>query len=212
MTLSKNQISDLNDAIHGYSFPCVYYDFLKDYSVIESDMQSVEKFIRNDLTSGDPDLVKNGLSNVLYWGLIFREQVTQGQLYDAALLFADIRGDGLMEIKRIGLPQFSGMSFVSKVRMFLDPAYYPVLDQQILKMNDISVQTVLKNIAFGEKETQLRISGNNVRVYADWCKKCLAISGLYFDDKYRAVDIERGFFELIQTGRIELAAEILSKA
>lgn len=223
MTLSREQISDINDAINGYSFPCVCYDFLSDCPITQSNMKSVEKFIRNNLTSGNADLVKNGLSNVLYWGFakvgyrnkrvgIFRNQVTHRQLHDATLLFADIRGDGLKKIKRIGLPQFSGMSFISKVRMFLDPINYVILDQQILKMNDVPAQMVLKDIAFGKKETQLRISENNVRVYIDWCKKCFDISDSYFDGKYRAVDIERGFFTLIQSGRVELAAEILSKA
>ena len=185
-------------------------------------MKSVEKFIRNNLTSGNVYLVKNGLSNVIYWGFakvgyrnkrvgIFRNQVTHRQLHDATLLFADIRGDGLKKIKRIGFPQFSGMSFISKVRMFLDPINYVILDQQILKMNDVPAQMVLKDIAFGKKETQLRISENNVRVYIDWCKKCVDISDSYFDGKYRAVDIERGFFTLIQSGWVELAAEILSK-
>jgi hypothetical protein len=34
----------------------------------------------------------------------------------------------------------------------------------------------------------------------------------YFDGLFRAVDIERGFFQLVQTGNIRAAAEILQHA
>jgi hypothetical protein len=186
-------------------------------------MIQVEKLIRDDLLSRELEHVKNGLSNVLYWGYaqigyrdrrvtIFRDQVTKRQLYDAARLFPDIIGDGLEEIKKLGLPQFSGMSFISKVRMFLDPIRYVILDKQILEMNKTSFVTLLKSISFGPKETQIRISQNNCRVYQSWCEKCVTISDNYFKGKYRAVDVERGFFTLIQKGQANTAAEILSIA
>lgn len=223
MTLSKEHLNILSDAIKGYSFPHVYFDFLRNCPLQKPDMLSVEDRIRDDLLSGNPDLVKNGLSNVLYWGFaqvgyrdrrveLFRTQITQGQLYDAAQLFSDMHDDGLREIKQIGLPQFSGMSFISKVRMFLDPDNYVVLDQQILKMNTYPRETLLKNIAFGPKETQIRISENNCQVYLDWCKKCRDISIIFYKGEHRAVEIERGFFTLIQRGQGEIATEILSRA
>ena len=184
-------------------------------------MRSIEKVIESDLSSGESELVKNGLSNVLYWGFAqigyrdtrvkrFRNDVTQDKLNDATSLFNEIQGDCLLEIKRIGLPQFSGMSFISKVRMFLDPESYVILDQQILKINDVANNTVLTPISFGENETQIRISQNNVQVYEAWCNTCQSIAHSHFAAKYRAVDIERGFFTLIQNGRTELAANILS--
>lgn len=223
MTLSRNQIDTLEKAIKAYDFPCVCYDFLNDCPAPQPNMRLVEEFIRNDLISGNPELVKNGLSNVIYWGFAkigyrdrrvetFRNQVTKRQLYDAAIFFKDNHGVGLIEIKKIGLPQFSGMSFISKIRMFLDPNNYVILDKQILKMNETPFQTLLKDIAIGNKETQIRISKNNVRVYLNWCNKCSEISNSYFKGKYRAVDLERGFFTLIQNGQVEFAAEILSKA
>ena len=223
MPLSRDQLNILSEAIREYTFPCVYYDFLNDCPSPQPNMRLVEGLIRDDLISGDLDLVKNGLSNVLYWGFaqvgyrdqrvtLFRRQITRGQLHDATQFFCDIHGDGLREIKRIGLSQFSGMSFISKVRMFLDPNNYVILDQQILKMNTAPVTTLLKDIAFGNRETQIRISENNCRVYLSWCKKCVDISTSYYEGKYRAVDIERGFFTLIQKGQVKLAAEILSKA
>jgi len=223
MTISNKHLNILSEAISSYSFPFAYYDFINDRPSFQQTMILVEKLIRDDLVSGDLELVKNGLSNVLYWGFaqvgyrdqrvsIFRNQVSKGQLYDAAKLFPNINGDGLHEIKKLRLPQFSGMSFISKVRMFLDPIQYVILDKQILEMNKTSFVTILKAISFGPNETQIRISDNNCSVYLSWCKKCVTISKIYFDSKYRAVDVERGFFTLIQNKRANNAAEILSLA
>ena len=223
IALAQNHIDSLEKAISYYSFPTVCYDFKNGVLAPQPDMRSVEEYIGNDLRSGDLELVKNGLSNVLFWGYAqigyrdkrvtkFRNEVTVGKLHDAARLFSEIQGDGLLEIKRLGLPQFSGMSFISKVRMFLNPGSYVILDRQILKMNDFTSNTVLSQISFGEKETQIRISKKNVGVYIKWCRKCRSTAELFYEGRYRAVDIERGFFTLIQDGRVELAANILSAA
>ena len=110
------------------------------------------------------------------------------------------------------MPQFSGMSFISKVRMFLAPTSYVILDQQLLKINNEPFETLLNKIKFGKKETQIRISKDNITVYKKWCDKCIEISNTIFNGIYRAVDIERGFFTLIQNDNATLAAKILSKA
>jgi nucleoside 2-deoxyribosyltransferase len=221
--LSKDEIATLQNAIEHYDFPCVYYDFFKNCAVNGSTMHEVEEFIRNDLTSKIPDLVKNGLSNVLYWGFakagfrdtrvsIFRNNVTQEQLKKSAILFSNIHGDCLKQIKDIDLPQFSQMSFVSKIRMFIDPDQYVVLDRVILRMRKEPFPTILNGISFGDKEIAIRISNNNIQVYRNWCRKCSEISQVYYGGKYRPVDIERGFFSLIRKGQVNLAARILSKA
>ena len=36
------------------------------------------------------------------------------------------------------------------------------------------------------------------------------ISDVYFDARFRAVDVERGFFQLIQDGSVTAAAQILN--
>jgi hypothetical protein len=223
MTLSSKHLNILSEAIEGYTFPCAYYDFINGRPSLHQNMFLVEKLIRDDLVSGEIELVKNGLSNVLYWGFaqvgyrdkrvsIFRDQVSKGQLYDASKLFPNINGDGLQEIKKLRLPQFSGMSFISKVRMFLDPTRYVILDKKILEMYKTPSVTLLKAISFGPKETQIRISDNNCRVYLSWCAKCVTISNIYYEGKYRAVDVERGFFTLVQKKHADTAAEILSLA
>ncbi len=112
----------------------------------------------------------------------------------------------------MGLPQFSGMSFITKIRMFLDPHNYVILDQQILKMKNYRIPTLLNEIAFGENETQIRISQKNIMVYNSWCGKCTDISDSYYEGRYRAADVERGFFNLIQKQKTRLATSILSSA
>ena len=223
MPLTENQIGILRNAITAYNFPCVYYDFENGCEVSHLTMSPVEEALKNDLISRNSYNVKNGLSNVLYWGFAqvgyrdtrvktFRSKVRDGQLHDASILFKDQENIDLMKIKNINMPQFSGMSFISKVAMFLNPKKYVILDKQILKMNQIPLPTLLNEIAFGDRETRIRISRNNIRIYLRWCLGCSRISQDYFDNIYRAVDIERGFFTLIQNGNVNQAAKILSNA
>ena len=223
MPLTETQIGILRNAITAYNFPCVYYDFENSCEVSRSIMSPVEEAIKNDLISGNNYNVKNGLSNVLYWGFAqvgyrdtrvntFRSKVRDDQLHDSAILFQNQENIDLMKIKNINMPQFSGMSFISKVAMFLNPEKYVILDKQILKMNQTPLPTLFNEIAFGERETRIRISINNGRIYLKWCLECSRISQDYFDSLYRAVDIERGFFTLIQNCNVEQAAKILSNA
>lgn len=223
MPLTENQIEILLNAILAYNFPCVYYDFEDGYEVSHPSMPPVEEAIKKDLISGNNYNIKNGLSNVLYWGFAqvgyrdtrvntFRNEVRTEQLHKAAILFQDQENIDLMEIKNINLPQYSGMSFVSKVAMFLNPDRYVILDKQILKMNRTPLPTLLNEISFGKSETRIRISKNNIRVYLKWCQKCSEISQIYFNGLYRAVDIERGFFTLIKNDNVNQAGEILSHA
>ncbi len=223
MKLLQDDISELKNAIDSYDFPCVCYDFLNNRRIVHNNMLPVEEFIKSDFISADPELVKNGLSNVLYWGYNnigyrdtrvnrFRNEVTEEKLLIAAQLFSNILGNCLRKIKEIQLPEFSGMSFITKVRMFLNPVDYVILDKQILTIRDTQYPTLLNDINLGNNATQIGITINNVEVYVRWCDKCREISQLYYNDEYRAVDIERGFFTLVQRGNVDLAAEILSMA
>ena len=57
----------------------------------------------------------------------------------------------------------------------------------------------IAQLIFGENETQIRITSHNEAVYDGWRNECAAINQIYFQDMYRVVDIERGFFSLIQS-------------
>ncbi len=223
MPLTCEQKNILHQAIEAYNFPYVYFDFEKNQEVICRSMIQVEEYIRSCLISEDILKVKDGLSNVLFWGYAqiaygnirvkkFREDINEGQLLEASSLFKNQNNIDLLKIKKLNMPQFSGMSFISKIAMFLNPERYVVLDKQITKMNNTTFPTLLNNLKLSKNETQIRVSKKNVEVYTNWCLKCIEISKVYFKGSYRAVDIERGFFTLIKNNNIQQAAKILSNA
>ena len=215
----------LNDAIRAYDFPCVTYDFAAAREIVHPSMREVEHAIRAGLLADDIEAVRDGLSNVLYWGHAtadyrdyrvsrFRRKVTRRGLAEALGLFRSLSGPGLREIKRLGLPEFSGMSFVSKARMFLDPLNYVVLDMKLAEnlsggasphlFDDLSLRP--------GKDTTIRITAHNERVYERWSRLCRRIAAAYFPaDALRAADIERGLFHLVNT-HPRLGAQILANA
>ena len=182
-------------------------------------MEDVERQIRRQLLSGRADDVKDGLSSVLFWGYArtgyrdvrvrrFRESVSSEQLLHASRLFRDLTGPGLRRIAALELPEFSGMSFVSKVRMFLDPVYYTVLDNRLLSLRAHCRGSTLAQFAKSKKETLIRISKPNEDCYARWCEKCHRLSIQCWGEAGRAVDVERAVFGLIDGGNVEAAARI----
>jgi hypothetical protein len=166
------------------------------------------------------EAIKDGLSNVIYRGFAntgiqetrvkrFRDTVTEVQLDLAAALFAHLNGPALREIKHLYLPQFSNMSFVSKVRMFLDPESFVVLDRTIMKLTACQWETVLHKIK--KHPTYIPITRNNEMHYENWCKWCRKVAEEYFDSSVIAVDVERGIFPLLAEGRYREAAPLVSR-
>ncbi len=222
MALSSEQKKILNDAIKAYRFPPALFDFAKKRAVCLPNMKAVEKQIREDLVSGNPRRVKNGLSNVIFWGWAqregrqkywvnrFRQTVTPKQVRACTNLFSTRRPPTLQEIKCLNLPSFSGMSFISKIRMFLDPRRSATLDMQLAKLRCVRPRTILSGLKMPTK--QIRITDHNEQIYDDWCKILVQISKAYFEGRYNAADVERGFFHLVQCGSLKQAATILHYA
>ena len=50
--------------------------------------------------------------------------------------------------------------------------------------------------------SQIPVTAHNHRVYDGWRAECQRISTTYFSGRYRVVDVERGFFHLIQTNQL----------
>ena len=222
LALSRQQIEHLRDAVVHYSFPPDYFDFIANAPERLEDTKAVEIRIGRGLTSGDPDRVRDGLSNVLYWGYAqmgirdtrvqrFRQKPIVSQLDRACDLFRRSPLPSAFEIKKLGLPEFSGLSFVSKVRMFLDPEKSATLDRQILKIHEQCPTTLLAGLHIG-RSTQIPVTKRNSDVYELWCQKMVEISREYFSGRFRAVDVERGFFQLIQAGEVLTAAQTLGAA
>ena len=177
-------------------------------------MHELEMKIRGQLLSGQLAQVKDGLSNILYWGHFragyrdsrvkkFRDKVNDILLKKAAKLFPVIVANGIIQIKELKLPQFSNLSFISKVRMFLDPAEYVVLDRSLMRIRPLS-----RN--FKQYPTCIPATKHNASSYDAWALFCRKVSDEVSDDEHlRAVDIERGFFYLIDQGQAAIAEKIL---
>lgn len=221
MSLVTAQVKDLNDAVSAYSFPTAHFDFATQTPVVGLSMCELETRIRKQLLNPSLKEVKNGLSNILYWGFAqmgglalvrvdsFRMAVTNQQLEKASELFTNHARPTLYEIAKLGLPQFSKVSFVSKVRMYLDPVKSATLDRQIMQIHQIHNDTVLA--AVKEEKTSIPTSKRNSNAYEGWCEHLAHIAQTYLPTA-RVVDIERGLFQMIQAGRVKEAASILKTA
>lgn len=223
MPLTPDQIAQLNEAIHGYDFPAVYFDFNNEIEITAQNMSEVETVIAGQLRSQEGVITKHGLANILYWGYAqigyrenrvkdFMNNVADQQIIDFQGL---INGDNIptmIAVHRIRMPQYSGISFISKILMFLNPNDYCVLDKQLLKLRTLGSPKSLNRLVFKQTETQIRITHYNEAAYNEWRNECSAISQLYFQNNYRVVDIERGFFNLIQENHLADAQAIYNDA
>lgn len=220
MSLSNEQIDAFEQSIINYAFPAIYYDFPTQTQVLAKNMNEIELNIKHQLLSKNPVLVKFGLANVVYWGNAnagyqmhrtnkFLNEIDNQQLTQFQKLVQGGNIPTLNEIKALKMPQFSGISFVSKIITFLNPASYCVLD---LLISRLAVLPGSKSLNTLKITTQIAINTNNVLAYYMWCSECLEISKAYYESRYRAVDIERGFFSLIQNNKLEYAQLIYKNA
>ncbi len=183
-------------------------------------MHAVEGAIRDMLVSTAVDRIRDGLANVIYWGYAqigyrhdrvqrFRNGVTPEQLAHFRRLVEAEGGAGLATIAAIRMPEFSGVSFISKILAFLDPDRYCVLDKQLPRVAGVPGTRALHQISTG---TQIRVTHRNEDAYHAWRKECADISAQYFGGRYRVVDIERGFFQMVQVGQLQVARELYAAA
>jgi hypothetical protein len=220
MPLNEQQIEALLCAIKAYDYPVELHNFEKDTKIPLRSMRELEAFLRKGLFSKDTEELKLALANIVYWGNInsgycsfrvakFLNEITENKLEEAIDLFANISGDSLAAIKNIRLPQFSNMSFVSKLRMFLDPENFVTLDRKLLKIKRSGVHTLFSNIC--EQGTYIPINSQNCKQYVLWSQKCRDAASTYFRIKeVIAVDIERGIFKMVDKGEINEASVIVA--
>lgn len=219
MPLTSKQVIELDAAIISYNFPAVYFDFFLKKRMVVSSMAIVESYIVGLLKSSIITNVKFGLANVLYWGhesvgyrdirvSNFINGVTDLQIEKFMDLLKNSNMPDLIKIQKIKMPEFSGISFISKILMFLNPVDYCVLDQQLCKLRPAMGKSLDKLVV----ETQIRVTKSNQSVYDAWRNECANISAIYFKSKYRVVDIERGLFSLIQSGKVTTAQGIYINA
>lgn len=222
MALNPSQIHALEQAINNYQFPLEYYDFRMPPAAnprLASSVQHLESAIYMDLTSSVSARIEEGLANIIYWGNAgagFRQHRFSSFLnkiksfhpysdFSSLLLTGAV---SLGSIKKLGYPGYSGISFVSKVLMFLDPQNFCVLDLQISKlgMPGRAIGRALDLLKVNP--TIIPITAHNERVYNLWREECRLISAAYYSGAYRVADVERGFFQLIRNGRLSDAHDI----
>jgi len=204
-----------------YDFPSRLYNFNDNKEIEFDNYRSLEGYIRNQLHSEHYSQIRDGLSNVLYWGYyrigygetrikIFRDEVTDLQLQSFKKLLQNNAANAI-NIKNIGMPQFSGFSFISKILMFLDPTKNVVLDKKIMELKDpMNPDNPLSKIPYCvEKDSGIRITKVSQEYYWEWCALCCFIAK-QLDDKRIAVDIERGFFKLVEVGKVNYGRQIIA--
>ena len=202
-------------AIRAFDYPPVTYDFVQDCERPFGSMRALESHLQNLLHATDERSVKDGLSGVLYWGYYrvgyrdyrvkrFRERVTDRGLRQAIQVFQDLEGIGLRSLKKLALPEFSNMAFITKLRVFLEPERYCVLDSKIASLGPLAARLM-------RQKTSIPINDENERAYAWWVDVCGSLSRrLQMRPKPRPVDVERGLFHLVDDGRREEAEWLLA--
>lgn len=211
-------IAQLRAAGDSYNFPPNTWDFQAARRVSRADTQEVESSIGAQLRSGRLEDVRDGLSNVLYWGYAtskgrqmdrvgrFRQKVRDEQILAFAQLAKRLSGPGLKAIAGLKLPQFSGVSFISKVRMFLDPMNYVVLDGKIARLRGLPGTILDGLVSVG---TQIKVTSTNEAVYEQWSGWCRKAARQAFGEGTFAVRAERAVFQLVNQNKVEEAAQII---
>ena len=215
---------DICAAIDSYDFPAVTYDFgPAPFSGSDPErigthgsMIGVEKTIKKQMFKPGLGGVKDGLSNILYWGYAdlpgrqnnrvprFRRKVTSTQLAIFSHVARNMQGTGLVNISTIELPHLDLMPFVSRIRMFLDPDNYPVLDSQIVRFANSDIFPPLKHLNM--YTSNIPVTVHNEQVYEEWalwCRETARTVNSYPHSPrkdLRAVDIQRGITQLVRSG------------
>lgn len=204
----------LLQAIKAYDYPAVTYDFVHHREIGFPTMRELDDYLRSLLHASDAQRVKDGLSGILYWGHYrpgyrdhrverFRKRVTSDQLEQAIKTFNGLVGGSLRRLHKLGLPEFRYMAFVSKLRTFLDPERYCVLDKKIASLTPLASRLTFQ-------PTYIPITAQNDRAYEWWVHVCQShASRLRTRPTMRPVDVERGFFYLVDHSQREIAEQLL---
>jgi len=203
----------LLEARLAYDYPAVTYDFADGRERQFPSINDLDTYLQGFLRSNDLQKLRDGLSGLLYWGHYragyrdyrvagFRNSVTDIGLRRAVEIFPTLQGVGLVALKRLGLPEFSNMAFITKFRTFLDPEHYCVLDKKIATLAPLVGR--LK-----QQPTCIPVTEHNEQAYQWWVGTCSSLAS-QLRANLRPVDVERGIFYLIERKQIGLAERLLS--
>ncbi len=211
-------MKELIEAVNQYDYPAKLFNFSKNEEIEFRNYRDLEFYIGEQLRSNDIVHLKDGLSNVLYWGFYrfgcvyrdarvnkFKQFITDEKLIKFKEL-VQIKNHSCITIKDVEMPQFSQLAFISKLLMFIDPVNNVTLDSKIMLLKDSgNLKNPITNIKTYKTSIPIKDNQDNCIL---WCKLCKMIASEYFQDKL-SVDIERGFFRLVETNQIESAKQII---
>lgn len=223
------------------------YDPETHAAVIHADFGTLEKYIAADLTSGDPTRTRRGFLSVMWWGMHGGDQRFMPARFTSleaarsphkyelaasllpALATVFTGAAHLYILKGLGLPGYSGVSFVSKLRMFTLPYRYVVLDTKLVRMQNTTgrARNVLDAVHVTRTEQRkpegsvtrqvsIAVNDHNELAYEAWSRLCRRIAEDDFQGEVlhgrfvNAADVERGFFALVGAGRTDEGREILN--
>ena len=203
---------DLAAAVASYAYPAIAWDFSRNHDIKFGTIRQLDVHLNGQLRSGDQVAVKDAPSSIVYWGNVragycqervrrFREKVTDDQIRRAIAIFPGLKGTGLYQLKALRLPEFSNMAFLTKLRTFLAPDEFCVLDKKIATLKPLAERLKLY-------PTCIPITAQNDAAYAWWVDACRHISKQF---ALRPVDVERGLFHLLDVGLKPDAERILSE-
>ena len=86
------------------------------------------------------------------------------------------------------------MAFVTKLRMFLEPERYCVLDSKVASLKPFASRLKIQ-------KTSIPITDQNERAYMWWVDVCGSVGRrLHMQLELRPADVERGLFYLLDFG------------
>ena len=233
-------------ALGRYSFPPVTFDFESERERrhgVEARpheaMRRVEQCVSDLLRSPDARAVRDGLSNVLYWGWAQKPGLQRARVHKFRDMMkpSDPRvvrfmnfvhsmprssqsaAEQLRALEQLKLSQFSQMPFTTKILMFLHPNRFAVLDLKIARVAKqcrFPLMQELKIYMSNTDSARIPITRANAARYERWVRWCQGIAervngitGAPCRD-LRAVDVERAVFSLADLGRTGDARRLLT--
>ncbi len=221
----------LSKALSCFSFPTVTLDFHSKGERHHEDMRGVEACIGAALRCDDVADVRDGLSDVLFWGYArqgrrdfrvrnFQERMQSVDGQQRLAMFQEFvrsrretcTAQRLLALRKLRLPEFGQVSFATKILMFLDPENHPVLDLKIARTARGCEFPPLRGLTI---HASIPITIANAACYERWACWCRDIAARVNRASgspcqgLRAVDVERALFALADSERTDDACRLL---
>jgi len=206
--LTQDERDRLGGALRQSRLPLHVCRFADGSVLRATDPEEVTAQVGEWLRAKDPDLVLEGLSNVLYWRFQlegqgqedvydFRAAVRRWSLVETLRLVDGLQGPGLVSLANLGLPVFRDLFRLSALRMLLEPGGYTCLRPRHLALRSLPGRTVLHDIRPDGPHWPPSLL--NEACYERWNRICRRLAA-QFEPAWRASDVERALSKMIEDG------------